>query len=449
MQQMAPTTSAAPMAPQAIPASSVPPGAESGGDDKYFQMVARIPDMTDDELGTYVNSGYGALALAEISRRNRARLAAEAQQMAGVQGEGTIADKQIAELMQNRMRERMSADDRFGLNNIVSQAEQGGLQFGQPTATLAGGGIVSFQAGGRSFLDELLMMAAPMPSQMVNKPPLRSQDTSGPIVGRQATQADVRRVDNEIARKAEQKAPEEKSTKSEVKQAREVAAGLKSLSAKDILRAEKELMAAEGLGAFGAGAQDIISKRRARGEKTYEKALASEPFLAAAQALGGRRMTNLEALAAAVGAGGTSATGISRERAKFQDDIDDLNQKLALQQELYNRGRISDAMKLERDIKTKQAELALEREKLSSLAQYREGMIRAQAGKGAGRIPQTILAQLEKQAGEIRAAVRLAQITPAQGAAELAELERTKRGYLASALFAGATYGERDTAGEE
>ena len=191
-------------------------------------------------------------------------------------------------------------------------------------------------------------------------------------------------MDNEIAKRAEQKAAQEKPTKGEVKQAKEVAAGLKSLSAKDILKAEKELMAAEGLGAFGSGAREIIEKRRTRGEKGYEKAMASEPFLAAAQALGGRRMGNLEALAAAVGAGGTSATAINRERIKFQDGIDDLNQKIALQQELYDRGRISDAMKMEQTIRAQQAKLALEREKLQSMDRYRQGMIGAQAARASG-----------------------------------------------------------------
>ena len=428
-------TSAAPMAPRAVP--SIPPSSEKGGTEEYFKMVARIPDMSDDELGTYIGSGYGALALAEVSRRNRMRVLKEAEQASQMQNQGTIAEGQMAQLMQNRMRERLSADDRFGLNNVVAQAEQGGLEFGQPT-TLAGGGVVAFQAGGKTQeeRDRAAMMDAlnrakaagmdviTLPGRgiadaaesVVTRPLralgvpipylpeafyggdresmtpyydrfLRSQDTSGPIVGRDskpATQADVRRVDNEIAKRAEQKAAQEKPTKGEVKQAKEVAAGLKSLSAKDILKAEKELMAAEGLGAFGSGAREIIEKRRTRGEKGYEKAMASEPFLAAAQALGGRRMGNLEALAAAVGAGGTSATAINRERIKFQDGIDDLNQKIALQQELYDRGRISDAMKMEQTIKAQQAKLALEREKLQSMDRYRQGMIGAQAARASG-----------------------------------------------------------------
>lgn len=441
----------APMAPRAV--QSPAPGTEKGGANEYFKMVARIPSMDDEELKTYIGTGYGALALSEVARRNRSRMVEEAQKAGLMQGQGTIAEGQIAQLMQNRMRERMASDDRFGLNNIVAQAEQGGLEFGQPAApvTLAGGGPVAFQEGGRSFLDELFMMAAPAPSQMVTRPPLQSQATSGPIVGRQATQADVRRVDNAIEQKAA--AATEKPTKTEKKEAQDVVAGLKSLTAKDILKAEKDLMSAEGIGAFGAGAKELIGKRRQRGEQAYERAMSSEPFLAAAQAVGGgakpRRMGKTEALAAAMTGAAASASGINRERVKFQEGIDDLNQKLALQEELYNRGRVSDAMKLERDIRSEQAKLALERQKLASLAQYRQDMIRAQAGKGAGRIPQTLLAQLEKQAGEVRSAARLAQITPAQAAAELAELERTKRGYLASSLFAGATSGEREVAGEE
>jgi hypothetical protein len=404
----------APMAPRAV--ESPPPGAEKGGANEYFKMVARIPKMDDEELKTYIGTGYGALALSEVARRNRSRMVEEAQKAGLMQGQGTIAEGQIAQLMQNRMRERLGSDDRFGLNNIVAQAEQGGLEFGQPAppVTLAGGGPVAFQEGGRSFLDELLMMAAPAPSQMINRPALQSQATSGPIVGRQATQADVRRVDNAI----EKKAAEEKPTKTEKKEAQEVAAGLKSLTAKDILKAEKDLMAAEGIGAFGAGAKDIVNKRRQRGEQSYEQAMSSEPFLAAAQAVTGgakpRRMGKTEALAAAMTGAAASASGINRERVKFQEGIDDLNQKLALQEELYNRGRVSDAMKLEREIRSEQAKLSLERQKLESLAQYRQDMLRAQAGRGVGVKPGDVVGAM-KEIRELEGVLSMnTNIDPAQ-----------------------------------
>jgi len=149
-------------------------------------------------------------------------------------------------------------------------------------------------------------------------------------------------------------------------------------------------MTAEGLGAFGAGAKDIIEKRRQRGESSYGQAMSSEPFLAAAQAVGGgakpRRMGKTEALAAAMTGAATSASGINRERVKFQEGIDDLNQKLAMQEELYNRGRVSDAMKLERDIKAQQAQLALERQKLASLDRYRALSVAAQANARRGGV---------------------------------------------------------------
>jgi hypothetical protein len=406
----------APMAPRAV--QSPAPGTEKGGANEYFKMVARIPSMDDEELKTYIGTGYGALALSEVARRNRSRMVEEAQKAGLMQGQGTIAEGQIAQLMQNRMRERMASDDRFGLNNIVAQAEQGGLEFGQPAApvTLAGGGPVAFQEGGRSWLDELFMMAAPAPSQMVTRPPLQSQATSGPIVGRQATQADVRRVDNAIEQKAA--AATEKPTKTEKKEAQDVVAGLKSLTAKDILKAEKDLMSAEGIGAFGAGTKELIGKRRQRGEQAYERAMSSEPFLAAAQAVGGgakpRRMGKTEALAAAMTGAAASASGINRERVKFQEGIDDLNQKLALQEELYNRGRVSDAMKLERDIRSEQAKLALERQKLASLAQYRQDMIRAQPGRGVGVKPGDVVGAM-KEIRELESVLYMNQnISPEQ-----------------------------------
>lgn len=396
----------APMAPKAV--QSPPPGAEKGGNDEYFKMVARIPDMTDEELNTYIGTGYGGLALAEVSRRNRSRMVEQAKEAGAAGGQGTIAEGQVAQLMQNRMREKLAADDRFGLNNIVAQAEQGSLAFGQPT-TLAGGGMVAFQEGGRSWLDELFMMAAPTPSAMVTRPPLQSQATEGPIVGRQtpkATQADVRKVDNAI----DKKAAEAKPTKEEKKEAKDMVAGLKSLTAEDILKGEDALLASRGLGSFGAGVKGNIEKRAKRGEETYGRAMASEPFLAAAQAVGGggakpRRMGKLETLAAAVSAGATSAAGINRERAKYQDSLDDLRDKVALQQELYDRGRVSDAMKLERSIKQEQAKLALEREKLASLAQYRRDMIQAQRGKNAGGVKPSDVVSAMKEIRELEGAL--------------------------------------------
>lgn len=444
------------MAPKAV--QSPPPGAEKGGNDEYFKMVARIPDMTDEELNTYIGTGYGGLALAEVSRRNRSRMVEQAKEAGMVQGQGTIAEGQVAQLMQNRMREKLAADDRFGLNNIVAQAEQGDLKFGQPT-TLAGGGIVAFQAGGltqeerdrAAMADAMRKLAAagmdigtlpgrglagaaefgitrPLRALGVPIPylpesfyggnresltpyfdKLRSQATEGPIVGRQtpkATQADVRKVDNAI----DKKAAEAKLTKEEKKEAKDMVAGLKSLTAEDILKGEDALLASRGLGSFGAGVKGNIEKRAKRGEETYGRAMASEPFLAAAQAVGGggakpRRMGKLETLAAAVSAGATSAAGINRERAKYQDSLDDLRDKVALQQELYDRGRVSDAMKLERSIKQERERLALEREKLASLAQYRQAIAQAQAGRNAGGVKPSDVVNAMKEIRELEGAL--------------------------------------------
>jgi hypothetical protein len=50
-------------------------------------------------------------------------------------------------MMQAKMASGLAGDDRVGLNNIIAQAEQGGLEFGQPTQGMAGGGIVAFSDG--------------------------------------------------------------------------------------------------------------------------------------------------------------------------------------------------------------------------------------------------------------------------------------------------------------
>ena len=122
-----------------------PPSAEAG--ESYQQMASRMPMMSDEQLQTFVNTGFGALALTEISRRNRINQQMAAQQAAQNQPTGTMADAEIQKMMQAKMAERMAGDDRMGLNNLIAQAEQGGLEFGQPTQSMAGGGIVAFADG--------------------------------------------------------------------------------------------------------------------------------------------------------------------------------------------------------------------------------------------------------------------------------------------------------------
>ena len=115
------------------------------------QMAARFANMPSEQLPQYTKDlRFGALALAEISRRNRISMMDEAAKAQGVEG-GTISDQQIGQMMQAKMRERMMNDDRLGLNNIVASAEQGGVDFGgaeEEPQSMAGGGVVSFDRGG-------------------------------------------------------------------------------------------------------------------------------------------------------------------------------------------------------------------------------------------------------------------------------------------------------------
>lgn len=116
------------------------------------KMAAMLPSMPDEKVAEMVRSPqFGALALIEVSKRERKRTMEEAQK--GAPG-GNIADAMIAQMMQQKMRDRLMAEEAMGLNNLVAQAEQGNIQFGEPepempTETLAGGGMIAFERGGK------------------------------------------------------------------------------------------------------------------------------------------------------------------------------------------------------------------------------------------------------------------------------------------------------------
>jgi len=112
------------------------------------KMAAMLPMIPNDEQGNALlaqlttHPKFGALALTEVAKRDRINTMQAAQ---NATGGGTIRDALLAKL---------AADDRFGLNNIVSQAEQGAIDFGgqapemAPTMMAAGGGMIAFEDGG-------------------------------------------------------------------------------------------------------------------------------------------------------------------------------------------------------------------------------------------------------------------------------------------------------------
>ena len=126
-------------------------------------MSRQIPFMSDRQLaGLTASPAYGSLALVEVSMRNRERLMEEAKKQAMAAGgsNNSVADRELAALARQRFSEQLAADESMGLNNIVAQAEQGGLEFGSPYGAGAigesdgempmgaGGGMVAFERGG-------------------------------------------------------------------------------------------------------------------------------------------------------------------------------------------------------------------------------------------------------------------------------------------------------------
>lgn len=113
------------------------------------KMAAMLPMIPNDEQGNALlaqlttHPKFGALALTEVAKRDRINTMQAAQ---NATGGGNIRDALLAKL---------AADDRFGLNNIVSQAEQGAIDFGgqapemaQEPMMAAGGGMIAFEGGG-------------------------------------------------------------------------------------------------------------------------------------------------------------------------------------------------------------------------------------------------------------------------------------------------------------
>jgi hypothetical protein len=90
-----------------------------------------------------------------------------------------------------------------------------------------------------------------------------------------------------------------------------------------------------------------MGKRRGEAEERFQKGIGSETFLEAAEAAGGggKRLTGLSALAAAVGGAGKAATRLRREKDTALDKITEGEERLILAEDLYNRGRVSEATK--------------------------------------------------------------------------------------------------------
>ena len=177
------------------------------------------------------------------------------------------------------------------------------------------------------------------------------------------------------------------------------AAGIASLNAPDIetdprkiIETETALLKEMGLGAYGDKAKESMGKRRGEAKERAEKRLGSETFLAAAEAAGGggKRMSGLQALAAAVGGAGKAASTIGRERDAALDKITEGEEKLLLAQDLYERGRVGDALKLSREGKKDKFDNEVKLKTLDLAQQKLNAYIAASKAKAGGAFKQNI-----------------------------------------------------------
>jgi hypothetical protein len=472
---------------------------------KVASMLPTMPKEALAQLTTHPQ--FGALALTEISKRDRIDTMRKAQE--GAAG-GTIADAMLAKMMADRMQERLGADERFGLNNIVSQAEQGAIDFGggEPEMQaepmdMAGGGIVAFEEGGRIkqtqdgkryFDDEELgrvyedgslgyaavglipaaagaaarlapygragiqylrdmgtaarslsprqrMIAGTGLSTAASAPFMfgGEEGPEGPPVSDTYPETAEAKYNARVADLAEAA----KGAKNEKEAARGIADLLGgNTTASDILKERRRLEEEAGLGEYGAGVKEKQTKRRAETEEKFSKEKTVQALLGAAEAAGGggKRLTGLGALAAAVSGGGKGALNVMKEERAALEKISDAEEKMAMAEELYKRGDIASAQKMAADAQQQQQENVL---KLRQL----EIQERALTAKSSGKftLPQTMLTELQKQRAAIEDAFSSSQIDEAEYQRRLNILELQKREAVALALLGGAQRVERET----
>jgi hypothetical protein len=466
---------------------SQPPSAESG--ESYQKMAARIPKMSDEQLQTFVNTGFGALALTEISRRNRMEMQKKAADAAMRSG-STIADAEIQKRMQSKIADSMAGDDRIGLNNLIAQAEQGGLEFGQPTQGMAGGGMVAFADGkypvkeDRSGFGEMfgfepggvLDIMGRIPGELGERlsAPFEFFSRRSPTERKQEEMEDqLRALENKeatLAMRGLELDPESKIAlkglrttlgmdtgpkkkidtsrlfpKDEVdKERARVAgagkkdgagagkAGVESLFTTDpakILEERKKLMAAQGIGEFGADVEKMLGESESKTMKGLEGLKLAKAATAGAKAVGGRgreRKTGLEALAAAVSGAAEGAGGVAERELDAQTKFDEFRMKQAMAKDAYDRGEVGKAQELAMSAQKDMRDYNLKKEELDILRDYRtsQGQIAlAKAAQQYGVKPGDVINAM-KQSDLLRQ--RLAMLDP-EDEANAAEIQQITR----------------------
>ena len=417
-----------------------------------------IPNTPEgkDKLQGLVNSAFGSLALIEIGKRNRAEMMRIAQNQQGMTG--TMADAAIAEMMRNRMMERMAGDERMGIPNVVNQFEQRmanegaeGAEVADTGEGMAGGGIVAFQQGGSTPFDrtfsgalanlrkqgaeesEAFKLQAELAEkygtaggfgglfmEQTDEERQRAKDIMGRLnkmslselrdltgaakdVGKAITEDkkigaavknaeypdESRRGSASYLKGASDRVP---SAKAEA-EAAPSKTGIGALALPNIetdpekrITAEDALFKKMGIGAYGEKVRESMGKRRGEAEERFQKGIGSETFLEAAEAAGGggKRLTGLSALAAAVGGAGKAATRLRREKDLALDKVAEGEERLMLAEDLYKRGRVSEANKMAESGKQMLFDSTIKLKTLDEQIRRTDATIAAYKAKGAG-----------------------------------------------------------------
>jgi len=434
------------------------------------KMAAMLPTIPNDEQGQALlkqlttHPSFGALALTEIAKRDRAKT------MEGAGTGGNLRDAFLA---------KMAADDRFGLNNIVSQAEQGAIDFGgqapemaQEPMMAAGGGMIAFEDGGQvpryaaGLAIQGLTRAAPYAGRAVgrgiaalrNRPLLYGsaiatpfgflggeEGPEGPPVSDTYPEEFERGARSEAdlanATRVADLAEAAKGAKNEKEAARGIADLLGgNTTASDILKERRRLEKEAGLGEYGAGVKEKQTKRRAESEEKFGKEKTVQALLGAAEAAGagGKRLEGLGALAAAASGGGKGALGVMKEEREALDKLSDAEEKMALAEDLYKRGDIASAQKMAAEAQQQQQANALKLRQIQSTEAYQGMMARAaiaRASQTTGVKAGDAIRAMER-ADNLRQ--RLSMLTDPKDPAQAAEIQAIQQELQMLKLLAGA-----------
>jgi hypothetical protein len=465
-------------------------------DASLMKVASMLPSMPKEALAKLTtHPQFGALALTEISKRDRIDTMRKAQE--GAAG-GTIADAMLAKMMADQMQERLGADERFGLNNIVSQAEQGAIDFGgeEPEMQaepmpMAGGGMIAFERGGKvpgpvqyddgsqgylvGALVQGLRAAAPYAGRAVGRLRSRGIGTTGAgilalpagFLGGEEEEipegppvSDVypeefERGSAKDAAKVADLAEAAQGAKNEKEAARGIADLLGgNTTASDILKERRRLEKEAGLGEYGAGVKEKQTKRRAETEEKFGKEKQVQALLSAAEGAGGggKRLTGLGALAAAVSGGGKGALSVMKEERAALEKLDEAGEKMAMAEELYKRGDIASAQKMAAEAEQQRTANALRLRQIQSTEAYQGLMAQAalaRASQVTGVKAGDAINAIET-ASKIRAELRDLDASDPVDAARIQEIQQQLQmlKLLAGAgtvRGAGLTIGERDS----